>query len=233
MTLVEQQIDLIVREVMRRLGQPSTIAPNTKQADNATLTLDVAVVSLGQVESRLGGVTQLVVRRGAVITPAVRDLLKEKKVTLTWRVATPKGTATGSSGQASKLTIGVAETKFCPAALIRQLKDRGIEIQQLAQTGLVTVTKELASEVVRGGSLGLLLTDNPLPAVCLANRSAAVRAAVAASVPQTKAAIEAVGVNLLVVDPRSLGLLPLQRMVEAFTSGDTRACPAAFRGSLD
>ena len=45
------------------------------------------LVSLKQVEGRLENVRQLVVPRGAVVTPSVRDLLREKKIALTFSTA--------------------------------------------------------------------------------------------------------------------------------------------------
>jgi len=80
-------IEQIVREVMKRLAAlgvgVSTDAGGGgwqnghAAAHTEVLSLDDRVVSTLQLERRLAGIRRLRVVRGAVITPAARDLLKD------------------------------------------------------------------------------------------------------------------------------------------------------------
>jgi preprotein translocase subunit YajC len=53
------------------------------QVETAQMTGELAigdeVVAMAGLKGRLAGISRLVVRRGAIVTPAVRDLLREKE----------------------------------------------------------------------------------------------------------------------------------------------------------
>jgi hypothetical protein len=82
MTLSEEQVEWIVVEVLRRLGAlPSEKAP--VQSDK-TLQVTDRVITMKLIEGRLAGVDRLVVLKKAVVTPAVKDELRRRKVTITF-----------------------------------------------------------------------------------------------------------------------------------------------------
>src|SRR5207244_3143381 len=107
---------------------------------------------------------RVVVRSDAVVTPAVRDLLYQATIALA-----REDTAAG--GFVAGLLLGVADTPFEPAALVRMLVQQGLSAQQLARCGLLSAVDELVDAVVRGGQLGVLLTHETAAALCLANRA--------------------------------------------------------------
>ncbi len=91
MALSSHDIERIVTEVMRRLqsagvlvrpdsGSPSEIA--SVSAKTATYTVTEHVVSLAVLEGHLENLQRLVVGARAVVTPAVRDELRERDIAL-------------------------------------------------------------------------------------------------------------------------------------------------------
>ena len=74
------EIERIVREVLAEvLSRSETKNPASPTGE---LVVTEKVVSAKEIERRLDGVTRLVVVRGAIITPAARDLLKERKISI-------------------------------------------------------------------------------------------------------------------------------------------------------
>jgi len=67
-------IDRIVREIVSRLRAEMEMKPV------AALTLDARVITMSELDGKLDGVQQLVVRHRTIITPLVRDELREKKI---------------------------------------------------------------------------------------------------------------------------------------------------------
>ena len=235
-------IDAIVREVLQRLAQIEVAAAPGHKADgggrkaegggrkadanaaDGVLLVREHVVSVAQIEGKLTDVERVKVSPRAVVTPAVRDLLREKNIKL-------ELTSAGlSRTKATRLVVGMAETAFHPAPVLRKLDS--VQTELLARTGLATVVAELADEVRKSGSLGLLLTSQPQAALCAANRFAGVRAAWADCVSGVEKAKQTIGVNLLIVDPQGKSATELEPMLTAFCSGGPTACPAALRNLL-
>ena len=86
-------VELIVREVIRRLRESgvtvaTTNAPTAREVSSATsnnlveLGLTERLVTLETLRDRLQGVKRLTVGKKAIVTPAVRDELKKKKIEL-------------------------------------------------------------------------------------------------------------------------------------------------------
>ncbi|MBX3434915.1 MAG: hypothetical protein KF847_16475 [Pirellulales bacterium] len=79
MQLSPEQLEWIVAEVVRRLREQG-LADGAAPAGE--LVLAERVVTVATVSQRLGGVARVRVARGAVVTPAARDLLKDHGVAL-------------------------------------------------------------------------------------------------------------------------------------------------------
>lgn len=80
MKLTEQEFERIVAEVIRRLklldaGQPAVAA-------GRDLTISERVVTMQSLEGKLAGATRVVVQSKAIVTPAVKDELKQRKIEL-------------------------------------------------------------------------------------------------------------------------------------------------------
>ena len=84
-------IERIVREVIRRLlERGATVAPAGSVSSSAAaaangsteLMLTGKLVTLETVRDRLGGIQRITVGRRTIVTPAVRDELKQRKIKL-------------------------------------------------------------------------------------------------------------------------------------------------------
>jgi len=80
-------VEYIVREVMRRLREmshqsepPRGGSGSSPPTDTGKLVVADRVVTLATLEGRLEGVRSVVVQTKAVITPAVKDELRTKKI---------------------------------------------------------------------------------------------------------------------------------------------------------
>lgn len=86
MNLTKEQIEWIIAEVIRRLRQLESnerAAVSSETPDNtAELRLNDKIVTLRSIENRLNGVSRLLVAPRTIVTPAVKDELKARKVEL-------------------------------------------------------------------------------------------------------------------------------------------------------
>jgi hypothetical protein len=92
MKLDEDQLEWIVREVVRRInllcpppprGEGGAPPQNTALLPNSHLTLTATVITTATLEHQLQGVTHVTAPARAVITPAARDLLKDNNIQFT------------------------------------------------------------------------------------------------------------------------------------------------------
>lgn len=226
-------IDRVVREVLAELGAgPAEGAPGgtgsfSGSADGGELILSARVVTLSEVEGRLESVRRLVVPPQAVITPAVRDELMRKNVSLAY--ASP---AASRATAPVRLVLVAAGSPVDPAPLVGALSNEGIEIQEHRSDCLIAATDQLAGEIARPDTLGLLLTRHTAAGLCLANRLRGVRAVLGTDPRAAAAAAAAVGANLLVVDPAAVSLFQLKQIVTEFCRAGTRPCPEVLQRRL-
>jgi ribose 5-phosphate isomerase RpiB len=216
-------IEQIVREVLRRLapagdafGQHGN-ERNQRTNENARPTLTGGVISLADVDGRLADAKTIQLARGAIMTPAARDYLKQRGIAITWDNA---GGLTRAPASVHPLVLGVAETRYDPSIVLGQLRKRAIHVQQLARTGLASVVQEMCDAVALDGQRGLLLTSETTAAVCMTNRRRGVRAAAANDSATADAATQSVAANLLVIDPLKTGTFQLQRMAERLSQAE-------------
>ena len=83
MTFTEADVERIVVEVIRRLrAMESSSAAAAHGPVGHDLVLTERVITTRTVEGRLHGVQRLLVPPNAVVTPAVKDELKQRKIEL-------------------------------------------------------------------------------------------------------------------------------------------------------
>jgi hypothetical protein len=213
MNVTADEIERIVRDVMSRLASERTAAakPETdRKVEVATpaneLVLEARVISLAEVQGRLSGMVRVSVAERAIVTPAVRDLLREKKVPLVRRAAGAKVAAATRT-----IVVAAAETKVELGGLVRDLRGTGCKVEQLAQAGLVAAVRELGEEVAKNGAIGLLVCEEPEAAVVALNRRSGVRAVGGEEAAAIERAANAVGANLYVVRGSRLGGMQVKR----------------------
>ncbi len=226
---LEAEIERIVREVLGRLGSAASQTSGGAASTNngsATLIFEQRVVTQADLEGRLENKTRVTVLPGAVITPAARDYLRERNIALV------RGDTNGQRSSSVRIKLAAAGTTYEPGELIRQLSAEGIDIELLDRGDLLSAVDALAENVARGGFSGVLLTNDPAAALCLANRQPGIRAALAASVVDVEAAILQIGVNMLVIEPTGKSSVALRQMIRRFCSGAPHSCPEALKTRL-
>jgi hypothetical protein len=82
MTFTEEQFERIVAEVIRRLRVAGTEQGTTSVVAGTDLRIAEHVITMRTIETRLSGVRRVVVPARAVVTPAVKDELKQRQIDL-------------------------------------------------------------------------------------------------------------------------------------------------------
>ena len=235
------EIERIVREVLAELGvAPMGSAAPAVDRDSAKtppaaaplpapdeVVVNSQVVTMEDVAGRLAAARRLVVPPRAVVTPAVRDELRRRNVTLVRATASPSRRAA-----VSRLVLVAARTKRDPVTLVRALGQEGVQVEQHAADCLIAATDRLAGELVKPDTLGLLWTRHTASGLCLANRHPGVRAVLGTDVPATGSAVEAVGANLLVLDPVVGTAFQQRQILSEFCRGGVRQCPETLKQRL-
>jgi hypothetical protein len=236
-------IDRVVREVLAQIAaarkpdappqekqnrqiskSPNPQIPKTTPGD---LTVAARVVTMAEVSGLLGSVRRLVVSKDAIVTPAVRDELIRRGIAL--------GYADSTNGRESlpvRVALFSTGTDFDPTALVAGLVREGLKVEHTALNCLIASADQLATELAKPDTLGVLLTRHTAAGLCLANRLRGVRAVTGAEAPAVAAAAAAIGANLLVADPSAGTFFQLKQMMTEFCRGGVRPCPEVFRARL-
>lgn len=211
-------VDGVVEAVLRRLGGGSA-SGNLRQA---SLRLDARVISAACLPRSLQGVEEVVVAPGALLTPAARDRLAEARV----RIRHGETLAVEGVSAEAVLPLAVV-TRWNPAPLVADLARRGVTCELLASGGDRQAVAAVHAALVRAPR-GVLVTDEPQIACCLANRDPRVRAATAARIEELDHLLEALGLNLLVLRPRGQSIPMTARLIERFAMARPAEEPAAL-----
>jgi hypothetical protein len=219
-------VERIVREVLAELEGRQSQAAGPPKAANGELALTGKVISMAEIAGRLDRVTRLVVSRGAVFTPAARDELRKRGVSL--------ASAVERGNQAvGRIVLAVVDTRNEPESLVAALNAAGFAIDRLPASRLLDAMGEICRRVAEGKQLGVVMTPRPAAAACLANRHRGVRACVAADRASVVEAAAAIATNLLVVDPGHGSVFELRQMIVEFARAGVRPCPAEFVQRLE
>jgi len=194
---------------------------------SADLSFEGRVLALDALFGRLTGLRRVLIRPGTIVTPAVRDELQRRGITLEYVVAT-----SALPADALRLVVVNAMRGFHAGQLAPALRSHGVRVEIVEQQCLIAASDQLAAELRKTNTLGLLLTRHVAAALCLANRHAGVRAVTAGDLPAMTAAVESVGANLLVLDAEALTGFQLKQMTTEFAGGKVRPCPEALRPRL-
>ena len=202
-------------------------SPPAAAAVPGDLSINARVVTMTEVAGRLDGVRRLLVSRGAIVTPAVRDELLRRGIMLA--CGDPSNGRPAASLRVVLVTVG---TDFDPAALAAGLAREGATVEPVTLDCLIKASEQLAAETAHSDTLGVLITPHTAAGLCLANRLRGLRAVTGSDAPAVAVAAAAVARNLLVVDPRAGTFFQLKQMVAEFCRGGARPCPAVFRTRL-
>ncbi len=223
-------IEWIVAEVVRRLESvargpradtvnkiPAVAPPATPPG---TYVIDQRLVTMATLPDDLGRIRHVQVPPRAVVTPAVKDELRKRNI----RVVTKRPTG-GDTPPATGVEI-VSSLDNVEAAGVARTLVQLVDLPASESAGLAKTVRYVAERVADPARAAIWLTDQPLAAVCLANRVTAIRAAAGTTGGAAKQAVDAIGANLLVVDPRQVSWIEWKNIVQQFQTELPRSCPA-------
>ncbi|MFV2067423.1 MAG: hypothetical protein ACC645_10620 [Pirellulales bacterium] len=247
-TMDMTEIEQIVREVVRRIE--GLAVPDDRSAGRSgVLHVEGPVVSLASLQSQLDGngeapssrvvhptslnaqlegIDRVAVAARAVVTPAVRDLLQERSISLILGVEGPTGC---DAAPTESLLVGIDIDSVGQVGGWDAL-ERKIPVERARGCDLAGLIDTVATEVQRDRRLALLLTEQTAVALCLANRQQGVRAVLATDMQTEREAVDSVGANLLICSPRRTVAGERLRMVEHFYRRGVVECPDKLRERL-
>lgn len=197
----------------------------------ADLVLHRRLVTLADLPREWAGVGRVVVPPGAVVTPSVNDLLREKGLPLVRQSA--------AEAPAARVRVALAahggdveKAGEAVALLAKALAGEGFPVERSNMACLMAASDQLALAVREANTAGVLVTRHAAVAICLLNRLPGVRALDAGPGDDVLAAAAAIGANVLVVHRRALAGFAARRTVQEFVRGAPRACPAVFENRL-
>ncbi len=221
-------INALVRQILSDLMPQST-----PKADRCTLAepaekiprISNRVVSLAELE-RLGDVKRLIVPEKAVMTPAVRDEIHKRNI----EIVTEKESA---SGKAEKPNVWLAlhSQRKEPTAILGFLA-KNFELEKAAFDCVLRVMDAATEKLAAAQTLGVVVSNYPATAMCVANRKANIRAVLGTDPALLKTDADQIGANLLVVDPVRSGPYRTQSLLKAFLADGVRKVPG-FLLSID
>lgn len=220
MQVTSVDIEQIIRVVMERLATAGDLADGlTKIAaptiPTSDLVLHERLITLGQIESQLEGKRRVRVSPRAVVTPAVRDLLRHKKIELLRESSSSEITTAQSSLAVASNTVaskdkknqsaaasGHAPVLVCGSAiwfasLMRSLCPKQASVQ--AADDAVALS-HVVNHKQRGGRCALWLTSQPFAAAVAAGRVADLAAVQLPSLRELSAALEQARPQLMIID---------------------------------
>lgn len=232
-------IDGMVQKVLETIR---TGGAGADSQDGSQLTVTSRVVTLEQIEGRLGGVRQLNVPRQAVVTPSARDLLHKHDVALTFSTENKANGPGKTAVDALRLNLVAAvvegAARFGLDALARALAADGIDVEPSSSDCLMETTERLAARFDddgddgNDGELAAIITSHPAAALCLANRLQGVRAVCPASASDVLPATNDIGANLIVIDPAARGVFQVKQMIREFCLSGRHTCPEILAARL-
>lgn len=231
MIVDEAKIDTLVRQVLARLEQAGANgSAGDPQAHTSDLIVDGRLVTLDALEGKLSDKQRVVVGQRAVVTPAVHDELRDRQIELVRCNRHAADSAQKELNAAEKLIVGAPDRTLAIAA-VRSLEEKHSIV---AATNMAELVRELGRRIANSSDArGVLLTEQPVAALCLANRHRQIRAAAAVDQATVFEAARTISANLFVVDTRCVCGLQLNRIVEAVSTSEVKPYSRELRQALE
>lgn len=165
---------------------------------------------------------EIVLQKGALITPAARDWFKEHAVPVTWLDGDEQGRGN---------LAAIMDPKLPEMRALRMMLDRTGGLADIIEPavgpgGLAAATRRLCGmiarrEIARGVVFAL---DGAVP-VCIANKHVGVRAALGMNVPMVEEACRELGINVLVIEYPTQTPYMMRQMIQRLMAAPTSAKP--------
>ncbi len=159
--------------------------------------------------------------RGALLTPAAKDWLKEHAVPVTWE----------EPGRTEATLAAVLDPQVRELRPLRAMLDRRGGLAEIIEPvggagGLVPAVRRLCGKIARGEVLkGVVFAADGAVAVCVANKHNRVRAALGTDLPAVEHACRELGINVLVIEHDRQTTFQMRQMIDRLVRGPTSARP--------
>lgn len=237
MSLPSQEIESIVRMVIDRLrdglltsGEASTATPSsatsavmansptptTSLVEPGTLVIEDSLITLQSLGDRLSGVTTLQVSKRSVLTPAVKDELRMRKIKLfRGTTSVPKS----NSHQSSSSSNNSAVTMNVIASDAKLKVVRGVnKLISVQSTTDHADTKKLAESLTMGNTKTIWCSALPFAAaVSLARQAPRLRSIMLSHAADLQRAVREADPHVIVVDEKHWTSFQVARLVQAWS----------------
>ncbi len=241
----ERLVDQIVAGVLAQLGHSAQSVPHSTPAASSDVTtiqktesqVSVAVwnekvITADLVIDRLKGKTtttrELHIGLKTILTPSAQDLLRAKG--LNWkRVAEAAPHTNALASQTWKIILQQVTPQL--KTVLEELQKPGSiawmrEIAGTLEEGIGMAVTPLSRAEVTGV---MLMTDRPHAAACLANRHAALRAAVVKELSDVESLRSQLGPNMYCLSPQGWGGFALRKVIMACVEQGPPTIPKGWK----
>lgn len=201
MNLTATQIEDIVRVVVERLRtgvappKVSVLPTKIAEAPAGELHLSGRVISLESLKDQLGGAKTIVVHPKSIVTPAVKDLLRQQSIRLVRQLPN----ATSMIARSAPLVLVISEAQH-PTVSKRVCSQQATTMV----AGDATATVSAIEQNLADGKLGAVwCSDTPFACVAATYGHASLRAMQLFDLQGLSRAIEQAQPNVLILDCRT------------------------------
>jgi hypothetical protein len=204
-------IEAIVREVLRRLASAGTTNSDAKiETDDHSFECSDKVIALQTLRGKLDNVKTLRLKPKTIVTPAVRDELRDRKIKIVFDLVSDETTKCGT-------TFLLGTTCQSTGTNLRdRLVADGTQIQ-LHTEACVSQLADTISQKVSSATGALIVTDQPYTAVCVANRNSNVQAVAVRDQCELTAAKAELNPNCVVLNSLNIGQINLSSILHQLT----------------
>lgn len=218
----QQLIDRVVREVLARLTRERSersadnrpgvgLTGKPEESDGHCFSFAERVISVDSLAEVPADAARVLVENSTVITPAARDLARQRGIVWVRQGETPLQAR-------DVLLIADTDSSARAAGLSHQLASRGL-------TATPTDADALLKQVQDGRASGIALSDLPAGFVCMACRNESIRAATISELNELNPIASQMQPNLWVIDMRrvtlSKAIVLAERCIRLFPQGAT------------
>ena len=234
MSLPSQEIESIVRMVLDRLrdglltsGEATTATPNapatTATTTSAitptspeTLVIEDSLITLQSFGDRLSGVTTLQVSKRSVVTPAVQDELRQRKIKLVrGTTSSPKSSTNPTASSSSKSTVTMNVIASDAKLKVVRGVNKLIDVQSIVDQA---DTDKLALSLTMGNTKTLWCSALPFSAaVSLASQAPRLRSITLSHAADLQRAVREADPHVIVVDEKHWTSFQVARLVQAWS----------------
>jgi hypothetical protein len=170
------------------------------------------LLTLSTLDGKLDGLRRLVAPSKAIVTPSLLEELSRRGIELD----------RGGNGL-PRAEARVSAIRF-DAEQMPKLSGLGLA-EEIAVSSAAELVERVTAQLKHGQRRVLVITPRTEVALCVLNRSQAIRAALASNVDSVRSATKAIAANVIVVQPAHLGRTQFAAIVRAIENEATNDVP--------